>query len=88
MDTFSLEDDDCPELFITQSASNVNVNDSINQNNSSILGDPSDFSSPCVSILSSQYSDISDDEDIVFPLSQKHGLEKQNFERYGRLPLK
>ena len=85
MDIFSLEDDDCPELFITQSGSTDDANDSISRNKCSILGDSSDFSSPSVSILNSRYSDISDDEDLVFPLSQKHGHEENTNERYGRL---
>ena len=68
MDVFSLEDDDAAGLFITQSSpshvSNV------------ITGNPSDFSSPCVSLISQssgvelQYSDISDDDAFKIPCSQ------------------
>ena len=74
MEIFSLEDDDCPELFITQSGSSESANQSEIGNKSGILGEPSDFSSPCVSILGAKYSDISDDEDVFFPQSQKHEL--------------
>ena len=68
MDNFSLEDNDSQSLFITQS-SNSDISNII-------TGDPSDFSSPCVSLLSQRegddnahYSDISDD-DFEIPSSQ------------------
>ena len=71
MDTFSLEDDDYGDLFITQS-SNVSAGDSYDANKSMeeednlFLGiEPNDFVSPVKSILgadhtSTMYSDISD----------------------------
>ena len=71
METFSLEDDECPELFITQSGSNNVTGEEFGSISGDILGDGTDVSSPCVSIMQSQYSDISDDDDLVFPLSQK-----------------
>ena len=72
MDTFSLEDDDYDDLFITQSSkeddnSNVTVNGS--QENMFSGVKENDFSSPCSSILNGNcdsanaYSDISDYED-------------------------
>ena len=72
----SLEDDDCHELFITQSRKNDNGN----VNNSPIFGDPMDFRRPLGSIVTSfltlpitsnlpQYEDISDDV-FDIPLSQ------------------
>ena len=72
MDVFSLEDDDVSGLFLTQSSdkSVSQVNDSV------ILKDPFDFSSPCVSLVSQPkpndvlYSDISDSEDFNIPSSQ------------------
>ena len=72
MEVFSLEEDDCPELFITQSSS-----DSNGIENNSILVDENDFQSPCVSLVSppkqnalgGNYEDISDD-DFDIPSSQ------------------
>ena len=68
MDLFSLEDDDGNDLFITQSSNSSNGN-----NSNSVIGDGSDFSSPCVSLVSKnaapQYEDISDD-DFEIPCSQ------------------
>ena len=70
MDTFSIEDDDGDSLFITQSSDKSDKSDNVG-----ILGDSSDFSSPCVSLISSgkvgdaQYSDISEDE-FDIPCSQ------------------
>ena len=67
MDLFSLEEDDDYEgLFITQSSSN--------SDNSGLLGNPEDFTSPCVSLEAqkghgAQYSDISD-YDFDIPSSQ------------------
>ena len=72
MSVFSLEEDDCESLFITQSS----MNSGNSQNNDGILGDPMDFSSPCASVISREsatqgkYSDISDD-DFEIPCSQK-----------------
>ena len=74
MEVFSLEEDDCPELFITQSGSSDQNNGSINEYNDSILGDGLDFKSPCASLVRPVYSDISEDEDFTMPLSQKRGL--------------
>ena len=72
MDLFSLEDEDYQGMFITQSSSNES-NTSVN---SGIISDASDFSSPCVSLVSQNttsapaYSDISDEGDLVIPSSQ------------------
>ena len=74
MELFSLEEDECPELFITQNSSE-NMNQS---GNKSVIGDEMDFQSPCVSLVNvsqriqNQYSDISDDDFDPFPSSQKH----------------
>ena len=74
METFSLEDEDYGDLFITQS-----TNDDIDKESeceSGILGDPLNFVSPCASVVNTvnvntnAYSDISDDDDFQFPLSQ------------------
>ena len=72
MDVYSLEKDDCNDLFITQSSGDNKINSSL-----SVIGDGSDFSSPCVSLVKSstgvcnvpQYEDISD-EDFDIPSSQ------------------
>ena len=81
-EVFSLEDD-YGDLFITQSDNILNVDSSQNdekEEESGILSDPFDFSSPCVSLVSNekepQYSDISDAEDFDIPSSQKHGLDE------------
>ena len=65
MDLFSLEDDDCSQLFITQepkqNIENMDINDGM------FLGiAKTDFSSPCASLVSkdSIYSDISNAEDV------------------------
>ena len=80
MELFSLEDD-YRDIFITQS--DKVVNDKVNESNESsgksvIFGDPLDFSSPCVSLVSStsdvHYSDISDDDNFDIPSSQKHDV--------------
>ena len=71
MDTFSLEDDDFGDLFITQSSSNDNGNTlQEEKDGDTFLGlNQSDFQSPCSSVRSNlnvsetQYSDISDFED-------------------------
>ena len=69
MSAFSLEDDDCESLFITQSS--VKSDESVND--VGILPDPLDFSSPCESLVSrgniseSKYSDISDDDSEIPP---------------------
>ena len=69
---FSLEED-YGDMFITQSDAVINEG---NNDKSEILLDPLDFSSPCVSLVSSQnsmqYSDISDDDAFEIPSSQKH----------------
>ena len=72
MELYSLEDDDCHELFITQSDSKKDESGS-----KSILMDENDFQSPCVSLVSNSkanalgcdYEDISDD-DFQIPSSQ------------------
>ena len=80
MDIFSLEDDDCIQLFITQLSQNdsgfINcANDSNNQDKSEkFIGlNPTDFTSLVTSLLhrDSVYSDISDDDEFILPLSQK-----------------
>ena len=72
MDTFSLEDDDYGDMFITQSSKDNDeiVPDDDNSNKELFLGLLKiDFSSPCSSLLkdqsdsSHQYSDISDYEE-------------------------
>ena len=63
MDPFSLEDEDCNELFITQEPSQKGGNDNF------ILGDGHDFVSPMWSLLDLKYSDISEDE-FELPSSQ------------------
>lgn len=73
MDTFSLEDDDARELFITQTPSGEKDGSKL----VGLLGDPMDFSTPCSSVLkrdgnkSMEYSDISDDEIFDIPCSQQ-----------------
>ena len=69
MDVFSLEEDDCSELFITQSdKSDMDVM-------GPVLGDPHNFSSPLVTLTPGehdtkpQYSDISEDEFDLFPFT-------------------
>ena len=48
MDVFSLEDNNADGLFLTQS-----VSSSVGSvSNAGILGDPLDFQSPCVSLVS------------------------------------
>ena len=66
MDVFSLEEDDGNELFLTQSS---NSDKQVNPN-FGILGDSSDFSSPCVSLVRPVYEDISEDE-FEFPSTQQ-----------------
>ena len=81
MDLFSLEEnDDCNELFITQSLPSESV---INvDNNNVITSNLMDFGSPCVSLLPKslstvqQYSDISDD-DFEIPCSQMDDQEER-----------
>ena len=72
MQLFSLEDDDANELFITQTPSveksRINL--------AELIGDGTDFVSPCVSLVDRKenkvaaYSDISDDEMFDIPCSQ------------------
>ena len=72
MEVFSLEDDECSQLFITQTSKE---NDEGKLGNSGIILDPMDFSSPCVSVVNKelmQYSDISDDDFDMIPCSQKY----------------
>ena len=78
---FSLEEDECSEMFITQEPTNVpNVGISLPSDNTDktdgmLLGvSVDDFQSPCSSLVnrheSGIYSDISEDE-CVFQCSQK-----------------
>ena len=72
MEIFSLEEDDSSGLFLTQTPS-AESKESENKDKSAILGDPFDFMSPCVSLVTSQptqYSDISDDDFEGIPSSQ------------------
>ena len=72
MELFSLEEDDAKELFITQTPSveksGINL--------AGLIGDGTDFVSPCVSLVDCKedkvaaYSDISDDEIFDIPCSQ------------------
>ena len=79
MDMFSLEHEDCNELFITQTSPKYNRESS--QNALSILGNGDDFGSPLVMVGSqgemrsnvAHYEDISDD-DFEIPSSQKTEL--------------
>ena len=72
IDVYSLMEDACSDLFITQSSGDKNSNNSL-----SVIGNGSVFLSPCVSIVKSgnvgsnvtQYEDISDD-DFDIPCSQ------------------
>ena len=68
MEVFSLEEDDGASMFLTQTPV---VNRAVQ--NLGILGDSSDFSSPCVGLVSGEakYSDISDDDFEEFPCSQR-----------------
>ena len=72
MELFSLEDDDAKELFITQTPSVHS--DGIGL--AGVIGDGTDFVSPCVSLIDckenseTHYSDISDDEIFDIPCSQ------------------
>ena len=69
MDMYSLEDDDCSELFITQST-NDSIMDEMKLSQrlsvSNIFGsDGMDFQSPCTSLVNRDkpiYKDISDDD--------------------------
>ena len=86
MEYFSLEEEDGHDLFLTQNSSSQGIV-AENSGNSSILGDPNDFASPCVSIIGNkksvqgQYSDISDDEFMDIPSSQPN---KDYTGDYGR----
>ena len=51
MDNFSLEEDDGQELFLTQRGYGDDQN-TINGEKGSFLGDRTDFTSPCVSLIS------------------------------------
>lgn len=84
-EVFSLEDD-YGDLFITQSDKIVNNNGVGSHSDGGILPDPMDFSSPSVSLVSSesqsaQYSDISDDEIFDIPSSQKQQPGSKDDER-------
>ena len=76
MEVFSFEEDDGNDLFLTQRSSSDGGNVGEN-NNKGILGDPMDFSSPVVGVVSGTanqlgctYEDISDEEDFQIPCSQ------------------
>ena len=71
MEVFSLEDDDCNELFITQESKDYSQNEEVKMESGyeSFLGlDPFDFQSPCKSVIcnKSTYaphcSDLSDEK--------------------------
>ena len=72
MDTFSLEDQDGIELFLTQQGRNncAEMESNDGESDSSFLGlDADDFCSPCVSLVpnaegTQHYSDISDEEAV------------------------
>ena len=69
MKLFSLEEDDCNDLFITQES----CNDSVECKEKFLGGDPMDFGylRSLISSEGAQYSDISDDEFMDIPSSQK-----------------
>ena len=79
MDVFSLEDDDGDNLFITQESRSDRINDQVQP----ILGNSTDFQSPCVSLTSqisntsAVYEDISDDDAFEIPSSQQQNLANQ-----------
>ena len=75
MDTFSLEDD-CDELFITQSSSSDSQLSKSTDN-----GVENEFRKPLVSLLDSKYSDIFDD-DFEIPCSQKRPASDLQDERF------
>ena len=71
MEVFSLEDDGCNELFITQESKQkeeCNVSENVGESGEFLGIDPFDFQSPCTSVHKSeatyqpQYSDVSDEE--------------------------
>ena len=80
MDVFSLEEDDCSQMFITQSSPK-------RAGNETVLGDPLDFASPCVSLVGAehaqgaQYSDISDEEFVQIPCSQPRNKKPDDSKR-------
>ena len=80
MEVYSLEEDDCSQLFITQTSPK-------RTENGLVLGDPMDFVSPCVSLVSkvdgamNVYSDISDDDMETVPCSQVAKNENADDER-------
>ena len=71
MDTYSLEEEDCGALFLTQESRKLPGEGSANESQSegSFLGlEPADFCSLCVSLVAQGeslgiYSDISEEED-------------------------
>ena len=76
MEVFSLEEDDGNDLFLTQISSS-NGSQVCENNNVGILGDPMDFSSPVVGVVSGTanqfgctYKDISDEEAFEILCSQ------------------
>ena len=80
MELFSLEDEECSQLFITQE-SKSSVSSNIGENDGKVMDSmtnflgmlPYDFTSPTKSLLikDSVYSDISDAEDFNIPSSQQ-----------------
>ena len=80
MELFSLEDEECSQLFITQE-SKSSVSSNIGENDGKIMDSmtnflgmlPYDFTSRTKSLLikDSVYSDISDAEDFKIPSSQQ-----------------
>ena len=55
MELFSLEDDDCNQLFITQSSNEKKLS----EENAESLDQPNDFGRPCCLLTQPQYEDIS-----------------------------
>ena len=70
MERYSLEEDEANDLFIPQKSPSDKSDENITNN---VLGERTDFQSPCVSLVNSsqpQYSDISDDDFMEIPSSQ------------------
>ena len=72
MDVFSLEEDDCSELFITQSDPKVVQNSGESDECNNGASSSGSFMSLLMSSSSDfpQYEDISDDDDFEIPSSQ------------------
>ena len=86
MEVFSLEDDECLELFITQSSFQSGDNNNSSKSNG-IISDEMDFQSPCFSLVNGgnsavpHYSDISDDDFVDLPSSQPPPQTSNNEDR-------